>query len=591
MHFACTCICSSLFTSIVTSQFKSSTPTQIVHTSRLHTARLFKRTCLTFQSCIVKMPGASGRPRGRPRKTQNAPAATSTTANVTQISAFARVSKQATTLTGKDLADKKAESDDFAPIVPSTRKRRAAHSPEPEQIAAISVAQHKILSATSRSTKKARLQAPEPVARVEEQWLSTPRAKSNKKRSLSPTPEESPRTKEAGNLFKRLRLDASPFPLNAARTSSPLLTNTTASPTRTSTSTPAASLAPDSEDDADADSSNHTTPDPEPHQPLPQELLDILSLYIAFVKTIALHYAHNGTNTPVDLRQISQAVSLAWGKRRISLADVRRCVGVMDLASTPMKSPFYLVDYGAKKVCVELRDEHHGRLLDGDGLVGAFEVNLRRIWSDVKDAAAEDMNTFVLGLPKAPVQSCDSVVKAGPQLSRGHKAAQEIKAAMAAKKDEKKAAEAVKAQAARATTDSDAPKLPLLERLRLKETQLAALAGTGPTAADLERRAALQRAADVAAVVAMLAKSAPSAGTGGRVSFTMVTVLQKLRDSLRLPISKDEGAACVRLLAGEVAPEWLRIVKIGAKENVVVTVARAPSSGMVVERVKTLLAA
>lgn len=530
------------------------------------------------------MPGASGRPRGRPRKIQNAPAITT---HLTHINTFARVSKQATTLTGKDLTDKKVDASDITPITPCARKRKAARSPEPVE-AATTAAQRKILSVPSKSTKKARLQASEPVAQVEEQAPSTPRARSTRKRALSPTPEESPRTKEAGNLFKRLRIDASPFPLTAARTSSPLLTNTTASPTRTSTSTPAASVVPDSEDDADIDSSTPTTPEPESAQPLPQELLDILSLYTAFVKTIALHYAHNGTNTPVDLRQISQAVSLAWGKRRISLADVRRCVGVMDVSSSPVKSPFYLVDYGAKKVCVELRDEHHGRLLDGDGLAGSFEFNLRRIWKQVKDAAAEDMATFVMGLPKAPVQSCGSVVKAGPQLARGHKAMQELKADMAAKKE---AAEAAKSQVTRTTQNSEVPKLTLLERLRLKETQLAALAGTGPTAADLERRAALQRADDVAAVVAMLAKSAPSAGTGGRVSFTMATVLQKLRDSMRLPVSKDEGAACVRLLAGEVAPEWLRIVKIGAKENVVVTVARAPSSGAVVDKVKMLLAA
>jgi len=75
---------------------------------------------------------------------------------------------------------------------------------------------------------------------------------------------------------------------------------------------------------------------------------------------------------------------------------------------------------------------------------------------------------------------------------------------------------------------------------------------------------------------------------GGRVSFRMVTLLQKLKDSLRLPISKEEGAGCIRLLAGEVAPEWLKIVVIAGKENVVAQMGRAPSSGEVVERVKML---
>lgn len=519
------------------------------------------------------MPGASARPRGRPRKNQVASAAT------TPINSFARVSKQ-TTLTQKDLTDKKVEANDTTPITPSARKRKAACSPEPEEVATTS-AQRKVLAATSKSsTKKARLHASEPTVRVEEASPSTPRAKSTKKRALSPTLEESPRTKEAGNLFKRLRIDSSPFP-HAARTSSPLITSSTST---TRTSTPATSIVPDSDDEHDADSSTLTTPEPEAEHPqLPQELLDIVSLYTAFLKTITVHYAHNGSNSPVDLRQISQAVSLAWGKRRISLADLRRCVGIMDLSQG---SPFYLADYGSKKICVELRDEHRGRPLDEVGLVETFEGNIRSIWSSVKDAAAEDMIAFVLGLPKAPVQNCESVAKASPLLARGQRAMQELKDGIAAKKDGK---EALKASMT-TTSNSDVPKLSLLERLRLKETQLAALAGTGPTAAELERRAALQRADDVAAVIAMLAKSAPSAGMGGRASFTMATVLQKLKDSLRLPVSKEEGAACVRLLASEIAPEWLRIVTIGAKENVVVTVGKAPSSGMVIERVKTMSA-
>lgn len=305
---------------------------------------------------------------------------------------------------------------------------------------------------------------------------------------------------------------------------------------------------------------------------------------MAFLKTIALHYAHNGSNTPVDLREISQPVSVAWGKRRISLADVRRCVGVMDVTDA---SPFFLVDYGAKKVCVELRERDEGRPLDEPGLATVFEKNLRRIWERAKEVAEEDITSFVMSLPKAPVQSCESAAKASAMFAKGHRAMNELKKGIAAKKD---AQEAVKtATPSTSINGNGAPlKLSLLERLRLKEEQLASLAASGPTLADLERQAALQRANDIAAVIAMLAKSAASAGMGGRVSFTMPILLQKLKDSLRVPVSKEEGAACVRLLAAEIAPEWLRIVTIGSKENVVITVERAPSSGTIVERVRTL---
>lgn len=500
------------------------------------------------------MPGAAGRTRGRPRKTAIAPAATE------PINSFARVSKQTTA--GKDLT------------TPPARKRKAARSPEPaEDPAYTPTLQRKTL----KPVKKARLL---PQQQEEAPAPATPRAPTkSKKRALSPAGlQESPRTREAGNLFKRLRIDSSPAFAPPTRAAS-LLSN--ASTTRTGT--PSSSSCSQS----NAASSALTTPDPEPLPlplpPLPQELLDLVALYAAFLKTLTLHYAHNGSSTPVDLRDISQAVSLAWGKRRISLADVRRCLGIMDVENTN-HSPFSLFDYGSKKVCIELREAHKDKPLAEARLVDMFEANLRGIWDGVKDVADEDMKAFVLGLPKAPIQVCESVAKAAAVVGKGQRVLAEFKADIAAKKEK----EAAAAAAAATTTTNDGPKLSLIERLRLKESQLALLAETGPTAAQLERRAALQRAEDVAAVVAMLAKSSPGAGMGGRVSFTMPVLMQKLKDSLRLPISKEEGTTCVRLLAAEVAPEWLRIVKIGAKENVVITTMMTPSVGAVAERVKKL---
>jgi hypothetical protein len=74
-----------------------------------------------------------------------------------------------------------------------------------------------------------------------------------------------------------------------------------------------------------------------------------------------------------------------------------------------------------------------------------------------------------------------------------------------------------------------------------------------------------------------------------RISFTMAAVLVKLRDSLRTPVSQEDGAVCVRLLAKEVAPEWLRIVTVGGRENVVVQTGMQPGKMVVQERVDRLL--
>ena len=75
-----------------------------------------------------------------------------------------------------------------------------------------------------------------------------------------------------------------------------------------------------------------------------------------------------------------------------------------------------------------------------------------------------------------------------------------------------------------------------------------------------------------------------------RLAFPMPALVQRLRDSLRMPVSNEEGAACVRLLASEVAPGWIRVVTIGGRENVVVQRSMQPVDRVIRERVSGLLA-
>jgi len=85
----------------------------------------------------------------------------------------------------------------------------------------------------------------------------------------------------------------------------------------------------------------------------------------------------------------------------------------------------------------------------------------------------------------------------------------------------------------------------------------------------------------------MLARAAgPSAP---RVSFALPALAARLRDSVRTPVSLEDGAACVRVLAAEVVPGWLRVVKVGGRESVVVVMAGEVSKAVVEERVKKLL--
>jgi hypothetical protein len=66
----------------------------------------------------------------------------------------------------------------------------------------------------------------------------------------------------------------------------------------------------------------------------------------------------------------------------------------------------------------------------------------------------------------------------------------------------------------------------------------------------------------------------------------MPTVLSKLRDSFKTPMSKEEGDACVRLLASEIAPEWVKVVRMGKVEALAVNREGRPTDLEIEDRVK-----
>jgi hypothetical protein len=317
---------------------------------------------------------------------------------------------------------------------------------------------------------------------------------------------------------------------------------------------------------------------------LPTEIIDLLGLQAAFLKTLSIHYAHNGSNVPVDVCTISPSITQAWGKRKVVVEDIRRCVGLLGWkqpgeADGQGQCPFALSDYGRGKVCIELCEGVSAGILQEGKLNEVFEQNLRAIWSVRKDS---DAVLFIANLPKAPVKACMSA-QTNPLLSRGQKALQDLKASIAQKQQQERDAKT----AAASMLSADGSKMSLLDRVRLKQ-HLQSQAAAPPSPAELQRRAALQRADDVAGVIGML--SMATAEGRARISFAMPAILVKLKDSLRIPISQDEGACCIRLLATDIVPQWLRVVTIGGRENVVIQTAFQPSKAVVQERVNAIMA-
>ncbi|KAK4191228.1 hypothetical protein QBC35DRAFT_487688 [Podospora australis] len=321
---------------------------------------------------------------------------------------------------------------------------------------------------------------------------------------------------------------------------------------------------------------------------LPRELLDLLDMHVAFLEALSMQYAHNGTTSPIDLQTLCLSITRTWGKRQVTVDDIQRCIGVVNYTTSKKKTaplaPYFLSDYGRSRICIDFLASTTPGPLNEKKLNNEFTANLRKLW-ETRSSTSSTVTLFLATLPKAPIQQ-SAAAKAKP-ISQGQRTLQELKNGIVARKQQEEDAKKAKAEAVAQAIKPDGTKMSLLDRIKLKESRASSQAAQGPTTAELQRQAALHRAEDVAAVIGMLCRA--TAGGQARVSFTMQVLMTRLKESLRVPVSQEDGLICVRLLAKEVAPQWLRIVTVGGRENVVCMTAMEPSKAAVQERVKALL--
>lgn len=324
----------------------------------------------------------------------------------------------------------------------------------------------------------------------------------------------------------------------------------------------------------------------------PPHISDLIRLHKAFVQTLVVQLVHGGSNAPMDVTAIVPNISRLWGKRQVNVEDIRRCIAIQTSTNDPkITSPFVLSDYGRGKVCVELRpgQTYDGAFINEERLCQQFETNLRglcveRATDEMIDVGDVLQNLSLADLPQAAIADMDLGLNANPVLAKGQRALLELKDGIAAKKQQKETPPQAAADAL--LLNPDGTKMSLLDRLRHKQLANAngPLAPSGP---ELQRRAALNRVTAISATISMLSLSNPISLP--RQAFTMAIIQERLKDSLRVPTSKEEAASCVRLIASEIAPEWLKVVMIGGRENVVIQRNYQPVDRIIHERVQKLM--
>ncbi|KAL9136614.1 MAG: hypothetical protein Q9175_002174 [Cornicularia normoerica] len=317
--------------------------------------------------------------------------------------------------------------------------------------------------------------------------------------------------------------------------------------------------------------------------PFPDELQDIVNLYSSFLTALSLHYAHNGSMTPADLRNLGPSIERAWRKRRVTPQDVRRILAIgrpEEANGHERAGPLYLSDYGHGKICVEITDHPYSRTttrrpINEEVLNTVFLRNLEQHWMCYKtdEPADPSPSKFLASLALLPITPCTSLSKIVPLLSKGQRRLEDLKAgAIKAQKPLSLISANPTTLPVAKTRQTSARSTDLFLRLKAKQLHQSTLPLPPPTEV-LARKSALQHLYEITPVLESLAFSSKKhanddAATIGvssmayPVSFTMPTLVQHLQMSLRNPIGKEEVIKSVRMLA-EVAPEWVGLKEVG----------------------------
>jgi len=357
---------------------------------------------------------------------------------------------------------------------------------------------------------------------------------------------------------------------------------------------------------------------------LPAELEELESLSASFLSALSLHYVHNGTSTPVDVRSLTPSIAKLWRKRKVGIDDVRLCIGLLDRnrpsSPTRFSSSFTLLNYGNGKFCIELaelakKQAPIGQPFDETRLQSLFRQRIRTEWQSWINRKMDlDVAAFLKQLPRAEVPMSASAAKAATLMSKGQRRLEElmkgreegdngarkrsrpglsaalldgtnIPTVSAASKDSDQVRPATtenKLQDPTGILTANIRGLSLLERIKTKEIQRANL-GPVPTKAELERRAALQRAEELLGILELLSSSK---GSALRASFPLPALVQSVRGSLRSPMSKDEIERCLQVLERDIAPGYVSTAKFGSLVGVVVNRGCRPSKECIHERLR-----
>ncbi|KAF3198392.1 hypothetical protein TWF106_004616 [Orbilia oligospora] len=311
---------------------------------------------------------------------------------------------------------------------------------------------------------------------------------------------------------------------------------------------------------------------------LPKRILRLITIHNSIISLLLLDYAtqpailaeylpqiSRNANTNITLVDLQRIVTLSEGTIRLLVVENRgnaiELVNGVNWKTSNLGQKFKtrIEKWWEGKTKAERKDE--------DKLLGSIELAEILPENTTSSTSSSQATT---GLQTPPVTPSKPKGVATTPLSKGQRRLQDLKNFTLSKQTSLSPSPIKKKENISLSTGNSPSvanrKSSLLERIRAK-AQAASSTPAPPPPAVLQRRAAMQWLESIIPILLQLTTPASTLGTKSKLhvpsttSFPMTTVIENVKTSLQKPVASEDIERSLRLLADEVATDFVKIVE------------------------------
>ncbi|EPS44681.1 hypothetical protein H072_1324 [Dactylellina haptotyla CBS 200.50] len=308
---------------------------------------------------------------------------------------------------------------------------------------------------------------------------------------------------------------------------------------------------------------------------LPKRIVRLITIHSSLISLLLMHYATHSHSQPAVLSGYLTQISRNAGTN-VSLIDLQRII-------TLSQKTIRLINVDGRGNAVELVNGVSGNI---SKLGPEFKQYVEKWWKQKTSRGPADEDEILKEIELAPITvesaPCDTLTPpvtpskpikpVSASLSKGQRRLLDLKSFTLTKQTSLSPSPVKKENI---ISPSKSPSVAnrnasLLERIRAKAAATKS-APAAPSPEVMQRRAALQWLESIIPILLQLTTPSstgilgntkkPKLSVPSTTSFPMATVVQNVKTSLQKPISTEEVERSLRVLADEVASEFVKIVE------------------------------